>query len=170
MNTLQGEDSNKNVENLETGNSSCKVKKDASDSLLDRFMPNRSAMDYDYAHYMLTEGRKIKENQTVFSPARDAYRMQLAERISAKSLWAEMVSFWTTTGQWRHDSLVHIWDMPKASSNSPTQWIHRLEDYTYGIWDMSKAQELAKEKADITIKSLQCLPQSLQIIHLSEKK
>ncbi|TYJ50605.1 hypothetical protein E1A91_A01G219800v1 [Gossypium mustelinum] len=60
--------------------------------------------------------------------------------------------------------------MPKASSNSPTQWIHRLEDHTYGIWDMSKAQQLAKEKADITIKSLQCLPQSLQIIHLSEKK
>ncbi|TYI63938.1 hypothetical protein E1A91_D09G050500v1 [Gossypium mustelinum] len=32
---------------------------------LDRFIPNRSAMDYDYAHYMLTEGRKIKENQTL---------------------------------------------------------------------------------------------------------
>ncbi|KHG27991.1 Anaphase-promoting complex subunit cdc20 [Gossypium arboreum] len=39
-------------------------------------------MDYDYAHYMLTEGRKIKENQTVFPPARDAYRMQLAEALN----------------------------------------------------------------------------------------
>ena len=25
---------------------------------LDRFIPNRSAMDFDYAHYMLTEGYK----------------------------------------------------------------------------------------------------------------
>ncbi|PPS05984.1 hypothetical protein GOBAR_AA14659 [Gossypium barbadense] len=32
-----------------------------------------------------------------------------------------------------NDILVHIWDMSKASSNSPTQWIHRLEDHTYGI-------------------------------------
>ncbi|MBA0858570.1 hypothetical protein Goshw_028143 [Gossypium schwendimanii] len=39
-------------------------------------------MVYDYAHYMLTEGRKIKENQIVFSPARDAYRMQLAEALN----------------------------------------------------------------------------------------
>ncbi|XP_052874408.1 cell division cycle 20.1, cofactor of APC complex-like isoform X2 [Gossypium arboreum] len=39
-------------------------------------------MDYDYAHYMLTEGRKIKENQIVFSPTRDAYRMQLAEALN----------------------------------------------------------------------------------------
>ncbi|KAG8486016.1 hypothetical protein CXB51_019394 [Gossypium anomalum] len=192
-------------------------------------------MDYDYAHYMLTEGRKIKENQTVFSPARDTDRItshqhllnssiglnnsevqlwdsasnrQLhalrgchrsrmgsmawnshflttggmdgmilnndvrirSHRTSARSLWVDMVNFWTATGQWRHDNLVHIWDMSKASSNSPTQWIHRLEDHTYGIWDMSKAQKLAKEKADIAINSLQCLPQSLQIVHLSEKK
>ncbi|KAG8497138.1 hypothetical protein CXB51_008379 [Gossypium anomalum] len=300
QNTLQGEGSNKNVENLETGNSSGKIQKDASDSLLDRFIPNRSAMDYDYAHYMLTEWRKINENQTNKPPTpvelfpsdhttscahlekpskplrhipqtlmhcdhhlvlqssestldapdlmddfylnlldwgssnidddngsvtsvswapdgrhiaiglnnsevqlwdsasnrqlhtlRGCHRSRVGsmawnnhflttggmdgmivnnDRTLARSLWAEMVSFWTTTGQWRHDNLVHIWDMSKASSNSPTQWIHRLEYYTYGIWDMSKAQELAKEKADIAIKSLQCLPQSLQIIHLSEKK
>ncbi|KAL1187131.1 hypothetical protein V6Z11_A01G227600 [Gossypium hirsutum] len=50
-------------------------------------MPNRSAMDYDYAHYMLTEGRKIKENQTVFSPAREAYRMQLAEVLNMNRTW-----------------------------------------------------------------------------------
>ncbi|KAI6696113.1 hypothetical protein NL676_016232 [Syzygium grande] len=35
---------------------------------LDRFIPNRSAMDFDYAHYMLTEGRKGKENPAVSSP------------------------------------------------------------------------------------------------------
>ncbi|KAG8472537.1 hypothetical protein CXB51_034420 [Gossypium anomalum] len=205
QNILQGEGSNKNVKNLKTGNSSGKVQKDASDSLLDRFIPNRSAMDYDYAHYMLTEGRKIKENQTVFSPARDADRItshqhllnssiglnnsevQLWDSASNRQLHAlrgchrsRMGSmawnshFLTTggmdaTGQWRHDNLVHIWDMSKASSNSPTQWIHRLEDHTYGIWDMSKAQKLAKEKADIAINSLQCLPQSLQIKSFSEK-
>ncbi|KAI9073801.1 hypothetical protein K1719_044248 [Acacia pycnantha] len=30
---------------------------------LDRFIPNRSAMDFDYAHYMLTEGAKAFRNK-----------------------------------------------------------------------------------------------------------
>ncbi|GAY61528.1 hypothetical protein CUMW_210650 [Citrus unshiu] len=49
---------------------------------LDRFIPNRSAMDFDYAHYMVTEGRKDKENNqamSVCSPSKEAYRKQLAE-------------------------------------------------------------------------------------------
>ncbi|CAN4100636.1 unnamed protein product [Withania somnifera] len=49
---------------------------------LDRFIPNRSAMDMDYAHYMLTEGRKGKENPAVNSPSREAYRKQLAETFN----------------------------------------------------------------------------------------
>lgn len=49
---------------------------------LDRFIPNRSAMDFDYAHYMLTEGAKGKENPVVSSPSREAYRKQLAESLN----------------------------------------------------------------------------------------
>ncbi|KAI3457883.1 hypothetical protein Pfo_014546 [Paulownia fortunei] len=50
---------------------------------LDRFIPNRSAMDFDYAHYMLTEGKKGKENPAVSSsPSREAYRKQLAETFN----------------------------------------------------------------------------------------
>ncbi|KAK9271595.1 hypothetical protein L1049_001957 [Liquidambar formosana] len=49
---------------------------------LDRFIPNRSAMDFDYAHYMLTEARKGKENPAVSSPSREAYRKQLAETFN----------------------------------------------------------------------------------------
>lgn len=49
---------------------------------LDRFIPNRSAMDFDYAHYMLTEGKKGKENPAASSPAREAYRKQLAETFN----------------------------------------------------------------------------------------
>ncbi|KAF3639858.1 Cell division cycle 20.1, cofactor of APC complex [Capsicum annuum] len=49
---------------------------------LDRFIPNRSAMDMDYAHYMLTEGRKVKENPADNSPSREAYRKQLAETFN----------------------------------------------------------------------------------------
>ncbi|XP_010255691.1 PREDICTED: cell division cycle 20.1, cofactor of APC complex-like isoform X1 [Nelumbo nucifera] len=45
----------------------------------DRFIPNRSAMDFDFAHYMLTEGRKGKENPLASSPAKEAYQKQLAE-------------------------------------------------------------------------------------------
>jgi hypothetical protein len=39
---------------------------------LDKFLPNRSAMDFDYAHYLLTKGAKGKENPIVFSPSREA--------------------------------------------------------------------------------------------------
>ncbi|KAG5224128.1 WD-40 repeat family protein [Salix suchowensis] len=49
---------------------------------LDRFIPNRSAMDMDYAHFMLTEGRKGKENPTGNSPSREAYKKQLADSLN----------------------------------------------------------------------------------------
>ncbi|GER33466.1 transducin family protein / WD-40 repeat family protein [Striga asiatica] len=49
---------------------------------LDRFIPNRSAMDFDYAHYMLTEGKKGKENPVSSSPSREAYRKHLAETFN----------------------------------------------------------------------------------------
>ncbi|CAI9095335.1 OLC1v1031266C1 [Oldenlandia corymbosa var. corymbosa] len=53
---------------------------------LDRFIPNRSAMDFDYAHYMLTEGRKVEENpkstETYTSPSKQAYRKVLAETFN----------------------------------------------------------------------------------------
>ncbi|KAI3935725.1 hypothetical protein MKX01_032909 [Papaver californicum] len=49
---------------------------------LDRFIPNRSAIDFDYAHYMLMEARKGKENPVASSPAKEAYRKQLAEALN----------------------------------------------------------------------------------------
>ncbi|XP_065848878.1 cell division cycle 20.1, cofactor of APC complex-like isoform X1 [Euphorbia lathyris] len=52
-------------------------------SNLDRFIPNRSAMDMDFAHYMLTEGKKAKEeNALACSPSSQAYRMQLADALN----------------------------------------------------------------------------------------
>ncbi|PKU66019.1 Protein FIZZY-RELATED 2 [Dendrobium catenatum] len=45
----------------------------------DRFIPDRSAMDFDVAHYLLTQPRKEKENTEVVSPAKEAYRKLLAE-------------------------------------------------------------------------------------------
>ncbi|KAM3381644.1 cell division cycle 20.2, cofactor of APC complex [Capsicum galapagoense] len=56
-------------------------RKNARDNL-DRFIPNRSAIDFDYAHYMLTEGRKGKENPVVNSPSSEAYRKHLAETFN----------------------------------------------------------------------------------------
>ncbi|KAJ7949822.1 cell division cycle 20.2, cofactor of APC complex-like [Quillaja saponaria] len=49
---------------------------------LDRFIPNRSAMDLDYAHYMLTEGAKGKENPASSSPSSQAYRKLLADTLN----------------------------------------------------------------------------------------
>ncbi|KAG5026251.1 hypothetical protein AAZX31_08G224200 [Glycine max] len=57
-----------------------------SQEILDRFIPNRSAMDFDYAHYMLTEGNKKgkeeKKNPLVMSPSREAYQKQLADAFN----------------------------------------------------------------------------------------
>ncbi|KAK4403738.1 Cell division cycle 20.1, cofactor of APC complex [Sesamum angolense] len=39
-------------------------------------------MDFDYAHYMLTDGKKGKENPVGSSPSREAYRKQLAETFN----------------------------------------------------------------------------------------
>ena len=45
----------------------------------DRFIPNRSSMDFDLARYLLLDARKQKENLEVVSPSREAYRKHLAE-------------------------------------------------------------------------------------------
>ncbi|KAF8670232.1 hypothetical protein HU200_050763 [Digitaria exilis] len=48
----------------------------------DRFIPERSAMDMDFAHYLLTEPRKDKENPAAAaSPGKEAYRKLLAEKL-----------------------------------------------------------------------------------------
>ncbi|KAK8528221.1 hypothetical protein V6N13_056913 [Hibiscus sabdariffa] len=49
---------------------------------MDRFIPNRSATNFDYAHCMLTERRKVKEDEPACSPAREAYRKLLAEALN----------------------------------------------------------------------------------------
>ncbi|GMI89645.1 cell division cycle 20.1 [Hibiscus trionum] len=58
------------------------LRRNSSKENMDRFIPNRSAMDFDYANYMLTEGRKIKEDQSACSPAKEAYRKLLAETLN----------------------------------------------------------------------------------------
>ncbi|KAI4330802.1 hypothetical protein MLD38_029051 [Melastoma candidum] len=50
---------------------------------MDRFIPNRSAMDFDYAHYMVMSGKTAKENLAVArSPAKEAYVKKLAEALN----------------------------------------------------------------------------------------
>ncbi|CAN7010597.1 unnamed protein product [Brassica oleracea var. botrytis] len=53
---------------------------------LDRFIPNRSAMDFDFAHHALTEalieardGKKTEARE--LSPSKEAYRKRLAETL-----------------------------------------------------------------------------------------
>lgn len=48
---------------------------------LDRFIPNRSAMDFDYAHYMLTQANK-NSNPPARSVSSEAYRRELAEALN----------------------------------------------------------------------------------------
>ncbi|MFS7908280.1 putative transcription factor WD40-like family [Helianthus anomalus] len=58
------------------------LQRKSSGENLDRFIPNRSAMDFDYAHYMLTT-KNGKENPiAASSPSREAYRKHLAETFN----------------------------------------------------------------------------------------
>ncbi|KAK8966378.1 hypothetical protein KSP40_PGU013147 [Platanthera guangdongensis] len=47
----------------------------------DRFIPDRSTMDFDVAHYLLMQPRKEKENAGIVSPAKEAYRKLLVETL-----------------------------------------------------------------------------------------
>ncbi|BAF24562.2 Os09g0242300 [Oryza sativa Japonica Group] len=47
----------------------------------DRFIPDRSAMDMDMAYFLLTEPKKEKENTDMLSPAEEAYKRLLAEKL-----------------------------------------------------------------------------------------
>ncbi|CAL1375287.1 unnamed protein product [Linum trigynum] len=57
-------------------------RRSSSEENLDRFIPNRSAMDMGYAHWMVTEGRKEKEPPFSRSPSSEAYRRLLAETLN----------------------------------------------------------------------------------------
>ncbi|XP_050257106.1 cell division cycle 20.1, cofactor of APC complex-like [Quercus robur] len=63
---------------MDSGSNSSSSKKKSSKENLDRFIPNRSAINFDYAHSMLNEGRKGKENPPASSP----YRKHLAEALN----------------------------------------------------------------------------------------
>ncbi|KAJ1394638.1 WD40/YVTN repeat-like-containing domain superfamily [Sesbania bispinosa] len=58
------------------------IQRKSDEENLDRFIPNRSAMDFSYAHYMLTEGAKGKKVPIKNSPSSDAYRKHLAEILN----------------------------------------------------------------------------------------
>ncbi|KAI5656446.1 hypothetical protein M9H77_25239 [Catharanthus roseus] len=57
-------------------------RKRSSDENLDRFIPNRAAMDFDFAHYMVTGGKITKEHSCSASPFKEAYRKHLAEAFN----------------------------------------------------------------------------------------
>ncbi|KAH6804429.1 Transducin family protein / WD-40 repeat family protein [Perilla frutescens var. frutescens] len=56
-------------------------RKSNSGENLDRFIPNRSAMDFDYARYMLTSGAQNDDVEPC-SPSKHLYRKHLAEILN----------------------------------------------------------------------------------------
>ncbi|PWA80768.1 WD40 repeat-containing protein [Artemisia annua] len=54
---------------------------------LDRFIPNRSAIDFDYAHYALTCRNVKKDTTSPCSPWGEAYRERLAEACNLNRPW-----------------------------------------------------------------------------------
>ncbi|CAH2065361.1 unnamed protein product [Thlaspi arvense] len=56
--------------------------RNSSKENLDRFIPNRPAIYFDFAHYTLTDGKGKGEHVSSFSPSREAYMKQLAEVLN----------------------------------------------------------------------------------------
>ncbi|KAL4592967.1 hypothetical protein LXL04_005976 [Taraxacum kok-saghyz] len=54
-------------------------RRNSRDENLDRFIPNRAAMDFDFANYMLTGKKAANKSTSPCSPGKESYRKQLAE-------------------------------------------------------------------------------------------
>ncbi|CAN0921048.1 Fatty acid amide hydrolase [Linum grandiflorum] len=67
--------------NLGMMHSSRYIRTSSSRDNYDRFIPNRSAMDMDYAHYMATVGWKEEQNPEPISASSEMYRRLLAEAM-----------------------------------------------------------------------------------------
>ncbi|XP_024021063.1 cell division cycle 20.2, cofactor of APC complex-like [Morus notabilis] len=119
---------------------------------LDRFIPNRSAMDFDYAHYMLTEGRKGMENPVSSSPSREAYRKQLAETFNMNR--SRILAFKnkppTPVDPFPHEMTSAPQDKPAKSRRHIPQSSERtldapdiVDDYYLNLLDWGSANVLA---------------------------
>ncbi|KAF6135844.1 hypothetical protein GIB67_028163 [Kingdonia uniflora] len=74
------------------------------------------------------DGQIVNNDVRIRSHIVDTYRGHHQEVCGLK---------WSASGQHLasggNDNLLHIWDRSVASSNSPTQWLHRLEDHTAAV-------------------------------------
>jgi cell division cycle protein 20 (cofactor of APC complex) len=74
------------------------------------------------------DGLIINNDVRIRSPIVETYRGHEQEVCGLK---------WSASGQQLasggNDNLLHIWDRSMASSNSATQWVHRLEDHTSAV-------------------------------------
>lgn len=86
----------------------------------------------DWNNHILTtggmDGQIVNNDVRIRSHIVETYRGHHQEVCGLK---------WSASGQQLasggNDNLLHIWDRSTASSNSPTQWLHRLEDHTAAV-------------------------------------
>ncbi|ONI22441.1 hypothetical protein PRUPE_2G129100 [Prunus persica] len=110
---------------------------------LDRFIPNRSAMDFDFAHYMLTQGRKGKENPSRYG--RD-YRKQLAKAMNMNR--TRILAFKNKPSPpdkpANSKPQRHIPQTPETTLDAP----HLIDDYYLNLLDWGSSNVIAIALAD----------------------
>ncbi|KAF6172010.1 hypothetical protein GIB67_029428 [Kingdonia uniflora] len=74
------------------------------------------------------DGQIVNNDVRIRSHVVDTYNGHHQEVCGLK--WSASEQHLATGG---NDNLLHIWDRSAASSNSPTQWLHRLEDHTAAV-------------------------------------
>ncbi|KAF3679612.1 Cell division cycle 20.3, cofactor of APC complex [Capsicum annuum] len=123
-----------------------------SQEVLDRFIPNRSAMDFDYAHYMLSVGDDFGPVTSVnWSP--DGRHLAVALNNSHVQLWntlqgsSQLIKGWPLDWNGSHILTTGGMDSQQLASggnynlvgspNNSHQWIHHMTDHTAAVKALS---------------------------------
>ncbi|CAG7893776.1 unnamed protein product [Brassica rapa] len=110
----------------------------------DRFIPNRAAMDFDYAHLALMEEREEDEEEV--SSSRKAYRKQLAETMGLNRTRILAFTNKPPSSTSLHHQHQHQHEPPRRIPQRPERTLDApglVDDFYLNVLDWSSANVLA---------------------------
>ncbi|CAN7041499.1 unnamed protein product, partial [Brassica rapa subsp. trilocularis] len=110
----------------------------------DRFIPNRAAMDFDYAHLALMEEREEEEEEV--SSSRKAYRKQLAETMGLNRTRILAFTNKPPSSTSLHHQHQHQHEPPRRIPQRPERTLDApglVDDFYLNVLDWSSANVLA---------------------------
>lgn len=121
----------------------------------DRFIPDRSAMDFDVAHYLLTQPQRAKENVGIVSPAKEAYRKLLVQTLlndktriltfnrKTSSSADSMLAAFSDNASFNHDKITKIRRHIPQSAEKTLDAPDIVDDYYLNLLDWGNKNVLS---------------------------